>query len=143
MGMWKSLGDFQGAWEEVGIRVLDFHAFHARSFPRALLAPQPAWRFAMELVLERVYPADHQRAVQHLLITLVTSAQAEPFPAERLAHKHALALKFQIAFFRNPAHRHIAVIRELRHAPRERPIRALITTGRRPIFQRFMRPSRD
>ena len=60
----------------VGILVLDFHAFHPPSFPWASLFPQPPRQPAVKLGLERIHPADHQRAVQYLVIAIVVSAQA-------------------------------------------------------------------
>ncbi len=98
----------------MGNLVLDFHSFQAPSFPQAF------WFPAMKAAVERIEPADLQRAVEHVVIAVVAGTQAERLSAEDFAHEKALALPVQIAFLRNAPHENAGVIFDLRHAPWKR-----------------------
>src|ERR1039458_927417 len=131
--MWESRERFPRWVGRVGILVLDFHSFHPPSFPQAF------WFPAVELMLERIEPADLQRAVKNFVVAIVAGPQAERLSAEKYTHEKSLVFPVQISFLRNAPHENAGVIFDLRHAPWKRPQRPLITAPRRLIDERFMR----
>src|SRR6266581_1514059 len=58
---------------------------------------------------------------------------------ENLAEKSALAFPLQMPIVGNAAHQNVAVVFQLRHAPRKLSGRSLIATGWGLILQRRMR----
>src|SRR5271168_944264 len=89
VGMWESRRRFPRWVGRVGILVLDFHSFQAPSFPQAF------WFPAVELMLERVEPANLQGAVKNFVVAIMAGPQTQRLSAEDFTHEKALALPVQ------------------------------------------------